>query len=280
MSGSCPPGKYVNVSQLSCEQKHLCEDCPPGYYCLTGVLKTPCPTEHGGLGNMTSITDCEACPVGRYSDKSGQNWVLRAQFAMMGRQLFAQSNTEDCREILVLSVDPAMKPVTVQGRKQPICQECPAGYRGDGTGSSCVLCPKGTYQNQLGQKKCKKCTSDLCNFLYGATTNKIGSTGLVKRSSDLMNHSLSATNTTTIPTTDKYEISNSLIWAKIPRDLFTFLAAIGLMMVALHRYFLETEASWPLFAGDHYIGIRTYFLLHPAAILTRHVPSHRYWFHQ
>lgn len=262
--GSCPPGKYVNSTVTGARsEQELCADCPPGSYCLTGVLVTPCPAGmYGSPSNSTSVNDCQHCPKGRYNDKRGQINLASCKFCDDGKSTISTKTEgrDGCvvEEFLCSVKNPSERPVASQGQLGSICQKCPAGYHGDGDGRSCIMCPKGKYQDEMGEIECKKCTSAICSVLYGVTTNTLGFTDLAVRTlpTGFMNNSYSAVNTTSTPNTEKDELSKTMgMRQDVKYTIYYLLAAIGFMTVALHRYFpLGFRRADLLFAGDHYIS--------------------------
>ena len=44
-----------------------------------------------------------------------------------------------------------------------MCRACPAGYSGNGGGTSCDACGKGTYQNESGKSSCKSVDPGYCS---------------------------------------------------------------------------------------------------------------------
>ena len=56
-----------------------------------------------------------------------------------------------------------------------MCRACPAGTSGNGSATSCTNCTAGTYQDNVGQGKCKNCASntDSTNFPGVKTCNRI-----------------------------------------------------------------------------------------------------------
>ena len=61
-----PSGSYTLGSLIS-------GPCPEGYYCLAGTESPePCPVgTYGNTAGFSQLSDCLACPAGRYCDEKG-----------------------------------------------------------------------------------------------------------------------------------------------------------------------------------------------------------------
>eukprot|EP00817_Percolomonadidae_sp_ATCC50343_P003336 CAMPEP_0117420708 /NCGR_PEP_ID=MMETSP0758-20121206/1983_1 /TAXON_ID=63605 /ORGANISM="Percolomonas cosmopolitus, Strain AE-1 (ATCC 50343)" /LENGTH=1928 /DNA_ID=CAMNT_0005202469 /DNA_START=3044 /DNA_END=8830 /DNA_ORIENTATION=- len=130
----CPIGTFNSQRGAS-----VCELCAEGTFALSegSQLCTPCPAgTYGKEKGGTDASTCLLCPAGTYSDEQG------------AQQCSACPNgTYSEQEGLSSSL---------------FCLKCPFGSYSTTTCTNCplttcTLCEKGTYNNEIGQSFCKKC---------------------------------------------------------------------------------------------------------------------------
>ena len=139
---ACPDGSYGAGGASPCEP------CPKGSYC-TGGLATPCAA--GSYQDKTGQTSCKLCiageyaeykgsvlctecPAGTYNDGAGLPACIKTQAGTYSRP---GCGSLDC------------------------CTPCPRNFicPDGGCAMTCIECPPGQYQDQLGQTSCKTCTN-------------------------------------------------------------------------------------------------------------------------
>jgi hypothetical protein len=151
---------------------------------------------------------------------------------------------------------PAQRPVSATVN---VCEDCQAGYHGDGLGNRCILCAVGYYQDQVAQQDCKICTSDLCHMASGVTSDAIlfqaGSPDSLPAEFEFAlekNNIDQNTSFASVNDNDKKEDENS--WDFDTRPVYIVLSIVGATTVLLHRFFPTPFKNADFFfAGDHYI---------------------------
>ena len=139
------------------------------------------------------------------------------------------------------------------------CEDCPPGHRGDGRGESCVLCSVNQYQDEAGQKQCKKCTTDLCAAVPGATTNQAeGESTLTEEYSFVTNISSSLIDAVIVTDLDNTETKVGNKDEKMKDSTkyawYFSLSIPPLSIVMLHRYLpLCFKNLDLLFAGSNFV---------------------------
>uniref|UniRef100_A0A3Q3IVN5 Uncharacterized protein n=1 Tax=Monopterus albus TaxID=43700 RepID=A0A3Q3IVN5_MONAL len=109
------------IQALQDEGAEVCDDCPPGTYCLSGEGVQACPGGHYCLGGGAETI--LPCPPGTYSPQ------------------FGLSHVEQC----------LICPAGSEGGLCPVAHYCPEGS------ASPVPCLAGTYSNLTGQSVCSRC---------------------------------------------------------------------------------------------------------------------------
>ncbi|XP_013401500.1 uncharacterized protein LOC106167302, partial [Lingula anatina] len=115
----CPEGSTLDGND--------CVDCPVGMY----------------YENTTGVAQCLPCPVGSYSNETGQLDCTQCPVEYNVTENVQSVNETDCYK------------------------SCPAGSYYEESQDSCVKCPIGFYQDKVNQKFCRGCDS-------GTTTQQIG----------------------------------------------------------------------------------------------------------
>jgi len=159
----CPTGTYANssVSQTAVNQcmqcnagehqpergQASCISCPPGQYqpskgqanCTACLLGGYCDSKNTCGGGFT------ACLPGTYNDKYGMNDI------------------EDCVKCPMGTFS-----TIPEAKSSEVCENCSPGKFGNDTGlTTCLSCPKGTYQDKEASSNCIVCDA-------GSYANKIG----------------------------------------------------------------------------------------------------------
>ena len=193
----CPMGRYNEFSKAS-----ECTPCEPGNYLpFTGSKNAedcvPCPTSPlGTYAELEGTAECAPCPPGTYAEEtglvqctpvepgtylpsSGSNSSLDAQLCPAGT-FAADPGAEVCTDCLTGSYAEAEGSVRctpcAPGYFLPIekatsadqCRVCERGTRsGEGAGQ-CILCPPGSYGDQIAMAECLMCPPGTFNPDAGA----------------------------------------------------------------------------------------------------------------
>jgi len=137
----CPYGTYLKAGS-----RIMCVDCPAGTY----------QSQDGALNENS----CHPCAAGRYSDAGSEF----CKFCPCGTYS-AVAGAPYCH-----SCPAGRFSVLTNQTNSRVCEECPAG-RFSGPGAcGCDECPRGTYQDELGQRQCKACVSGKFNGFTGSKT--------------------------------------------------------------------------------------------------------------
>lgn len=129
----CPDGSVVVPGEGEGIGNIDCISCGPGTYLTTD--------------NATNRSECKPCSVGTYQNGTGETKCVPCT----GGQY---TNTTGAA----------------------VCSECPKGYivvAVDGSNVDCTACPKGTYQDELGQITCKSCTDRTYQDMEGQEECKL-----------------------------------------------------------------------------------------------------------
>lgn len=135
----CPVGQYLGASGA-------CQVCPPGTY-----------------SDSSGSATCTACPAGTFAS-AGSISSSSCGTCPAGRQLGADGSCGLCPTGYFREFNPNVTS----------CQACPSGYTTPGDGSvaaancSVVLCPPGSYRNQL-DNTCLQCPLGTFNPTAGQT---------------------------------------------------------------------------------------------------------------
>jgi len=178
----CPPGTYDRDRTGSKSFEEACKICPQGSYCQVGTLVN-CPK--GTFNNATgkaSSNACKSCGYDKYNDVVGAKDHSECKDCGIDPVTLKKKSTktetatseQEC-ELVQFACEfgtdaPAQRPVSATVN---VCEDCQAGYHGDGLGNRCILCAVGYYQDQVAQQDCKICTSDLCHMASGVTSDAI-----------------------------------------------------------------------------------------------------------
>ncbi len=146
----CPIGYYC-PGPTNCQKENNCEKtdkkvdlvtpikCPEGSYCpdegMTAPILCPAGTYNATKG-AASKDACKPCTANHYCPNPG---TVEPKKCLEG---------------------------TWSAEGATVCQGCPAGSKLEG--GKCVLCPKGTYQDQAGQTACEACPANSSTAKEGA----------------------------------------------------------------------------------------------------------------
>ena len=155
MCMTCSAGFYcLPVTSENHTLNHLL--CPPGHYCPagTGLNWRPCPA--GTYSNETGLSrskDCTPCEAGWYCEFPGQTGPTGlcwgGYYCQSG---VSRPNPEERSENSTCSEYPSLGAI------------CPAGTFCTNGSVSPTSCEAGTYNDELGQNRCKQCPSGYyCN---------------------------------------------------------------------------------------------------------------------
>ncbi|XP_063692807.1 zonadhesin-like [Bolinopsis microptera] len=153
-----------------CEEGRQCDkpgmseakECPPGYYCLSGQTKTPCPVgTYSDVINLATDDSCLPCKQGYYCDEPGQQESVKTckDGHYCGGGAKVADPLYDCK-ITNSSCNGKCPPghYCEDGIKNP----CPAGTYYDKTGAAaaedCLDCTAGYYCNSGTVTPSLECT--------------------------------------------------------------------------------------------------------------------------
>jgi len=175
----CPVATYSDVfGQASCKVCSLgsapmdannatggtnnvaCAPCPIGTYLDEPLASCKlCPI--GRSNQLTGVTQCAECGVGRFQDVPGGNDSCIACPLGTSQPFTGQSNCTAC--------DQGSYAATTA---QPICTLCAVGTwtKDIGRNRSCELCPTGSYQPESGQSECIPCPAKTASSSPGVAS--------------------------------------------------------------------------------------------------------------
>lgn len=154
------------------ESEHVCEDCPVGDY-TDESGQTGCKTCPLGKSQaQTGQTSCDDCPPGRStSDVSlGQHnidaWSEEGHYSSATGTVY----TFGARESITVTCD-VVCPVGQYARDGSGCLDCPPGTFADSPGTgTCTLCQAATYADTGGQSVCTACPVGRFHHKLGETS--------------------------------------------------------------------------------------------------------------
>ena len=176
----CPPEEPVTQSVGSLTSSDCKERCEPGHF-LDTHSNTCEPCGYGYYQSASGAFECLACGVGKTTleQKSASEEECRDE-CPDGEQLTRSGTCQPC----------PMGTYRSRGEDKR-CEECPAGTTTEGTGAvrrsdcntpkcmpgqflvtttkQCHPCPRGAYQDEPLQTKCKLCQADYTTGQEGAT---------------------------------------------------------------------------------------------------------------
>ena len=155
----CPAGRYTNRTGSS-----ACDDCPLG-----GAIEDAGGTAFSGpfaelLSELrhNQITDCTACPLGRYHDVTmakGQTNISNCLSCPLGK--YNDDDATDAKQHLMCTDCPKGSYGDTQGETNRKCTPCPSGTYNDLTNkqsiSDCKVCVAGKYLDTPGSKAASAC---------------------------------------------------------------------------------------------------------------------------
>jgi len=186
---SCQPGYYGPTSKAS-----ECKPCDIGNYCPTEKMtfQTKCsagyynPFPHStkcfmcpqGYTSTEGSSQCTICPAGTYSQLRPATQCIKCQVYTYQPDP-GQSTCYFCPRNTQLDIDQKCCTQT-SGVKcsagqylnddGTTCLDCPAGkYQPDMGKGCCFRCPQGQYQDLTGQTSCKECPDGTYADKYGLT---------------------------------------------------------------------------------------------------------------
>ena len=143
----CPAGSYKSL------YNDKCYTCPTGSFCPGDNSRITC--KSGYYAEHSGSTSCKICPVGHrcyYVDNAPVKCTRGQYQDQTGQRSCKWCNSGE------YSID--------TGRTTK-CDICPVGHRCYYVDTAPVKCPKGKYQNQMGQTSCKRCKSGEYNIEIG-----------------------------------------------------------------------------------------------------------------
>jgi len=215
----CPAGHYV--LNVDADAETLCLECPVGWYCPGNGTKHQCVNEQYTL--LPGQIECRTCPEGYYTANTSVSCLQCSQNDYCPNGIFktrcdagtyfspASAECLEC-DAGFYCIDAkryACSPGTFSnGSRKSFCEECPPGTllptsRGESidncipcsagtystrvanSGSSCTLCPQGTWFNGTGASdlnQCIKCPEGYYQDQEGQTSSgscKICSPGYI-----------------------------------------------------------------------------------------------------
>ena len=171
---TCPRGKFGNkVGQRT--EVGACQPCPRGYKCPRIAMTRPEPC---GLGTYmsapawTEIT-CTPCPKARYNERNMSAVSKDACAPCASGRYTLSTGAKFASECVVVPPSCTRSSGQYPSGGDGLCSNCPAGFRANGLGTGCVLCPRGWYSPTEGNTACTRCQGEhtaLCDAAPGTTS--------------------------------------------------------------------------------------------------------------
>uniref|UniRef100_A0A7S3JP84 Chitin-binding type-2 domain-containing protein n=1 Tax=Aureoumbra lagunensis TaxID=44058 RepID=A0A7S3JP84_9STRA len=174
---ACPPGTYGHTTGLRSASD--CASCPAGRNCYTHGLMAPvgvcaagfyCPLGSiyaNGTGSDGETSECPAgaycpegskvpilCPIGTYSEFSGQSDLSTCQNCTAGRFCASEGLSEPTADI-----DAGYYGGSGVSTSRPTETRCPQGFYCPRGSRLPIRCPAGTYAETPGLERCRECPS-------------------------------------------------------------------------------------------------------------------------
>ena len=279
---ACPLGRFSNVKGLVLLAD--CAVCDNGYYTnFDGQTScTKCPKGTFLKDNKQDDADrayehrnegeCKTCPTNHYQETEGSEKCLSCENIKPG-YITATSldpknhdnGAEDCLDPKTINsgflCKSAYRPINSKSEpnSDDDCEACPIGYYGNDEAQSCFLCPTGSFQDTVAQKKCTKC--DTCStFMPGATskTDSLQTASLPTEFAFAQDNNNNGEGNITgavsiYMNADPEKISDGLLYST-STAIMVLLGLIALTVVLMHRYLpMRFKEADLLFAGFHFI---------------------------
>ena len=184
----CPKGRYQDqTGQRYCKRCNLgeynldigrttkCDICPAGHRCYS-VYEAPVKCPKGTYQDQTGQRYCKRCNLGEYSLETGR--TTKCDICPAGHRCYAvydaplkcpkgtyqdQTGQRYCKRC-------NLGEYSLNIGRTTKCDICPAGHRCYSVYNAPVKCPKGTYQDEVGQRYCKGCNLGEYSLETGRTT--------------------------------------------------------------------------------------------------------------
>ena len=149
-SFNCPAGSYTSSYSTKCYT------CPAGSYCAGDNRKVRC--IRGYYAENRGSTSCKICPVGHscYSSTAAPVKCSKGRYQDQKGQRFCKG----CN----------YGEYNIQTGRSTKCDICPVGHSCYSSTAAPVNCSKGQYQDQKGQRFCKRCNYGEYNIQTGRST--------------------------------------------------------------------------------------------------------------
>jgi len=151
--------KYCPVPKF--EKDGLCQSCPKGWTFGRSDAAN-CGASPNFIYGPTCLSKCEACPEGKYQDKSDVAYATTCQTCPQG-YYGDLSGSDECKTCpngyLTNSYESGSTFCVSCGATDDNCQECAAGKyfkKNDDATSTCAECPNG-YISPVGSSSCSTC---------------------------------------------------------------------------------------------------------------------------
>lgn len=116
-----------------------------------------------GTFSNTGLEPCNSCPTGTYQVQYGSIGCVRCPNGKTTATV-GTTRIDDCKGALVFCYHLCLYFYA------PVLEPCPSGtFSADGL-VPCLLCPKGYYQEKVGQETCAKCPKSLVNKRTGSSS--------------------------------------------------------------------------------------------------------------
>jgi hypothetical protein len=187
----CPPGYYAED-----EQTVSCSPCPTGKYSDSWMTVTckDCPIGQymattGHVKYISNDIECEECQVGKYQSEQGEDACNACDYGEYADEI-GLAGCKTCAAGRFSAVTGSLKNECSGSETSTsglCCQDCAAGKYSNSvmqgiysTGSnvwppsSCLNCPRGRVNGDLGQSECKICSEGKYMYYEGQTRNNLG----------------------------------------------------------------------------------------------------------
>ena len=162
-------------SACGCSYDSDCFSCPIGTYGFVKVKLTECPSSHQcfksksflGIRLFYAEETCRLCPSGKFGlrSKAVEKFISTANYQENKKLYIDTLCVSSCpagkygREILLSTRShyDTIEDYERNDTSQLICEDCPAGKKGEIAATGCTLCTAGKYQSMTGQTSCLEC---------------------------------------------------------------------------------------------------------------------------
>ena len=188
----CPKGRYQDqTGQRYCKRCNLgeysldigrttkCDICPAGHRCYS-VYEAPVKCPKGTYQDQIGQTYCKGCNIfrGEYSLDIGR--TTKCDICPAGHRCYSVDDApvkcpkgtyqDQIGQTYCKGCNIFRGEYSLDIGRTTKCDICPAGHRCYSVYNAPVKCPKGTYQDQTGQRNCKRCNLGEYSLEAGRTT--------------------------------------------------------------------------------------------------------------